>query len=125
MNYSNHYSEQNLWDKIKQFSKTAGEKVVYAVLLLFYLVTDKGVSLKSKATIIGALGYFIFPLDAIPDIMPAIGFTDDLGVLMFALSEVSSSITPEMKKKTKEQLKEWFNKVNESEIKELEENLQS
>ncbi len=83
MNYSNHYSEQNLWDKIKQFSKTAGEKVVYAVLLLFYLVTDKGVSLKSKATIIGALGYFIFPLDAIPDIMPAIGFTDDLGVLMF------------------------------------------
>ncbi len=125
MNYSNHYSEQNLWDKIKQFSKTAGEKVVYAVLLLFYLVTDKGVSLKSKATIIGALGYFIFPLDAIPDIMPAIGFTDDLGVLMFALSEVSSSITPEMKKKAKEQLKEWFNKVNESEIKELEENLQS
>ena len=123
MNYSNHYSEQNLWDKIKQFSKTAGEKVVYAVLLLFYLVTDKGVSLKSKATIIGALGYFIFPLDAIPDIMPAIGFTDDLGVLMFALSEVSSSITPEMKEKAKDQLKEWFSKVNESEIKELEEKL--
>ena len=123
MNYSNHYSEQNLWDKIKQFSKTAGEKVVYAVLLLFYLVTDKEVSLKSKATIIGALGYFIFPLDAIPDIMPAIGFTDDLGVLMFALSEVSSSITPEMKEKAKDQLKEWFSKVNESEIKELEEKL--
>ncbi len=123
MNYSNHYSEQNLWDKIKKFSKTAGEKVVYAVLLLFYLLTDKGVSLKSKATIIGALGYFIFPLDAIPDIMPAIGFTDDLGVLMFALSEVSSSINPEMKKKAKEQLKEWFSKVNDSEIKELEENL--
>ena len=123
MNYSNHYSEQNLWDKIKQFSKTAGEKVVYAVLLLFYLLTDKEVSLKSNATIIGALGYFIFPLDAIPDIMPAIGFTDDLGVLMFALSEVSSSITPEMKEKAKEKLKEWFSKVNESEIKELEEKL--
>ena len=122
-NYSSHYSEKNLWNKIKQFSKTAGEKVIYVVLLLFYIMTDKTVPLKSKATVIGALGYFIFPLDAIPDLMPAIGFTDDLGVLMFALSQVSSSITPEMKQKAKDQLKEWFSSINEAEIKELDENL--
>lgn len=31
-----------------------------------------------KALIIGAIGYILFPLDLIPDIIPAVGYTDDL-----------------------------------------------
>lgn len=33
---------------------------------------------KMKALIIGAIGYILLPLDLIPDVMPAVGYTDDL-----------------------------------------------
>lgn len=33
---------------------------------------------KLKALIIGAIGYILLPLDLIPDLMPAVGYADDL-----------------------------------------------
>lgn len=117
--YSQYFSEKSLWEKIKKFSKTAGKKVVYTVLLLYYVMTDKGVSLKAKAIIIGALGYFIFPLDAIPDLAPLIGFSDDLGVLLFALSQVSDSVTPEIQLKAHNQLSNWFGSIDDDELNEI------
>ena len=118
--YSKYYSEKSLWTKLKKFSKLAGLKVVYCVLLLYYVMIDPGVSIKNKAVIAAALGYFILPLDAIPDLTPIIGFTDDLGVLLFALSQVSDSITPEIKARAKKQLEQWFGSVEENELNELE-----
>ena len=35
----------------------------------------------AKTVIIGALGYLICPIDAIPDIIPGVGFTDDLVIM--------------------------------------------
>ena len=31
-----------------------------------------------RALIIGAIGYIVLPLDLIPDIVPAVGYTDDI-----------------------------------------------
>ena len=121
--YTQYYSEKSLWEKLKNYSRKAGQKAVYAVLLLYYLMIDKSVPLKTKATIAAALGYFILPLDAIPDFSPLIGFSDDLGVLMFALSEVSENITPEIKERAKKQVAEWFDSINETELQELEEQI--
>jgi uncharacterized membrane protein YkvA (DUF1232 family) len=119
-NYSKHYSENGLWKKIKSVSKTAGSKVVYAVLLLFYALKDKSVSVKTKLTIVAALGYFILPTDGIFDLTPLIGYSDDLGVLLFALSHISSSITPEVQEKARRKLNEWFGEVDENDLQELE-----
>src|SRR5680860_784777 len=119
-NYSKHYSEKGLWEKIKTVSRSAGSKVVYAVLLLFYAMKDKSVSIKTKLTIVAALGYFIIPTDAIFDLTPLIGYSDDLGVLLFALSQISSSITPEVKEKARSKLNDWFGEVDENELLELE-----
>ena len=121
--YSKYFSEESLWAKLKKFSKTAGVQVVYAVLLLFYTMKDKNVSVKSKLTIAAALGYFILPTDAIIDLTPVIGFSDDLGVLLFALSQISSNITPEIKENARGKLKEWFGEVNEDELLDLEDKL--
>jgi uncharacterized membrane protein YkvA (DUF1232 family) len=121
--YSKHYSEKGLWEKIKSVSKTAGSKVVYAVLLLFYAMKDKSVSIKTKLTIVAALGYFILPTDAIFDLTPLIGYSDDLGVLLFALSQISSSITPEVKDKALRKIKEWFSDIDEKEFQELEDKI--
>ena len=59
--YSKHFSEKSLWEKIKTYSKDAGVKVVYVALLLFYVMKDDAVAIKSKLTIAAALGYFILP----------------------------------------------------------------
>ena len=54
-------------------------------------------SLKDKAIIIGALGYLISPLDAVPDAIPIAGLSDDLGVLLYVLNKVWSSVDDDMK----------------------------
>jgi uncharacterized membrane protein YkvA (DUF1232 family) len=118
--YSKHFSEESLWKKIRQYSKTAGATVVYAVLLLFYVMKSKEVTVKTKVSIAAALGYFILPTDAIFDLAPLVGYTDDLGVLIFALSQVSSNITPEIKNKARTKLGEWFGEISEDEIHDLE-----
>ena len=117
--YSKYFSEQSLWDKLKDFGKAAGAKVVYAVLLLYYTFEDKGVGLKTKLSIAAALGYFILPTDAIVDFTPLIGFSDDLGVLLFTLSAVAGSITLEIKAKAREKLNEWFGEIDPEELQDI------
>ncbi len=103
-----HYSEQKFWDKLKKFGKKAGSSVVYAVLLLYYTLQKPEVPTKTKTIIIGALGYFILPLDLIPDFAVGVGFTDDLGALGIALLQVAMYIDDDIKLKAKTKLKEWF-----------------
>lgn len=66
---------------LKSLQKKAGSSVLYAVLLLYFTLQKPKVLVKAKTTIIGALGYFILPLDLIPDIALGVGYTDDLGDL--------------------------------------------
>lgn len=120
--YSKYFSEQSLWDKLRKFGKSAGAKVVYAVLLLYYTFEDKSVGIKTKLSIAAALGYFILPTDAIVDLTPIIGFSDDLGVLLFTLSAIATNITPETKAKAREKLHDWFGEINPEELSEIENN---
>ncbi|HYQ55938.1 MAG TPA: DUF1232 domain-containing protein [Draconibacterium sp.] len=120
--YSKFFSEQSLWDKLKKFGKAAGAKVVYVVLLLYYTFEDKSVGMKTKLSIAAALGYFILPTDAIVDLTPVIGFSDDLGVLLFTLSAVAGSITPEIKSKAREKLNDWLGEINPEELQEIDKN---
>ena len=121
--YSKYYSDNSLWEKIKKFSKAAGAKVVYAVLLLYYAMKDNSVSLKTKLFIAASLGYFILPTDAIFDLTPIIGYSDDLGVLLFALKQISLAITPLVKENARKKIEEWFTEIDEKEITELEEKI--
>ena len=121
--YAKYYSEESFWEKLKNYAKAAGVKVVYAVLLLYYAMKDSSVSLKTKLYITAALGYFILPTDAVADFLPVIGFTDDLGVLLFALKQVSSAITPAIKEFARNKIKEWFEQTDEKEMLELEEKI--
>ncbi len=87
------------------------------MLLLYYTLQKPNVPKKVKATIIGALGYFILPLDLIPDFLVGIGYTDDLGALGLALFQVAMYIDDDIKSKARLKLTEWFgNKVDTTEI---------
>lgn len=112
-----HYSDEKFWDKVKKYGKKAGASVVYAVLLLYYTLKKPEVPVKTKAMIIGALGYFILPFDLIPDFVFGIGYADDLGALGAAIIQVAMHIDADIKDKSREKLKEWFgDHVDTSEI---------
>lgn len=106
--YSKEYSESSFWDKVKKFASKAGSKVIYTALKLYYTMQSPDTSGWAKAVIIGALGYFIAPIDVIPDPTPVVGFADDLGVLAAAAASVVTNITPAIKAEARRKLEEWF-----------------
>jgi len=106
--YEKHYDENDFWSKIKKFAIKAGGKVIYAALKLYYALQSPNTPKWAKSIILGALGYFILPVDLVPDLVPVAGFTDDLAVLMAALATVAINITPEIKSQARLKLHDWF-----------------
>jgi len=104
------YSDSSFWDKLTNFATDAGYDVIEKALFLYYAYQEEDAPIWAKSTIVGALGYFISPIDAIPDITPLIGYSDDLGVLALAVAAVASNINDNVKTKTKSKLKDWFGK---------------
>ncbi len=100
-------------------AKKAGIKAVYAVLLLYYALQSPQTSTKDKSIIYGALGYFILPLDLVPDFIPLAGFGDDLGALGCALSRVLANITDEVREKARLKLRDWFGDYDSRELHEI------
>ena len=106
--YQSQYSAAKLWGKIAKVAKKAGVKVIYVALLLFYVLKDPSVSTSDKAKIYGALGYFILPIDLIPDYIPVAGYTDDFAALIWALRAVYVNVTPAIQAQARQKLYNWF-----------------
>ncbi len=119
MNYGGKFSKRDFAEKISRIATRAGAKLVYAALILYYTLQSDKVSKKDKAIIIGALGYMISPLDAIPDAIPIAGLTDDLAVLLYVLKKVWTDIDPEIQAKAKKRLSKWFDEDEIAEIGDL------
>ena len=116
MSYKDNFSTKAFAEKISKIAKRAGSKLVYAALILYYSLQSKSVSIKDKALILGALGYLISPLDAIPDAFPILGLGDDLAVLTFALKKIWDNVSDEMREKAQSKLSKWFDEDEISEI---------
>ncbi|MCH1931421.1 DUF1232 domain-containing protein [Shewanella sp. A25] len=102
------YTETGFWNKIKLFGKQAGRDVVERALWLYYAAQQPNTPAWAKSVILGALAYFISPIDAIPDLTPLVGFTDDLGALAAAITMVTLYIDDGVKTLAKEKLALWF-----------------
>lgn len=121
--FRSYFSEGRFWSKLRRTSRKAGIQVVYAALLLYYLMQSRSVPVRAKAGIMAALGYFILPTDLIPDFVVVFGFSDDIAVMLYALSQVADHITPEVKEKASKKLSKWFDRIDEKEIHLLEEKI--
>lgn len=107
--YGTYFSEKSFWQKIERVAKKLGATVLRPVFTLYYMLQDDSVPMLHKAYILGALGYFILPLDLIPEsVFSFIGFTDDVAVIGFVLKTVKDSITPEVRRKTDQKMVELF-----------------
>lgn len=116
--YQGHYSEQKLTGKLPKVARKAGQKLTYAILLLYYVLRSPSVTKGDKATILGALGYFILPLDILPDFVPIVGFTDDLSAILLALHAVWKNITPEVKAAAAQKAAEIFGDFDQKNVEE-------
>ena len=116
--YQGHYSEKKLTGKLPKVARKAGQTLIYAILLLYYVLRSPSVTKGDKATILGALGYFILPLDILPDFLPIVGFTDDLSAILLALHAVWKNITPEVKAKAAAKASELFGNFDQKNVEE-------
>lgn len=114
--YQNRYSEQDFLKKVTRAARKAGIKVVYLALILYYVLKSPKVKTADKGKIWGALGYFILPIDIIPDFIPVAGYTDDLAALLWAFYAVAKNVTPEIEAQAKQKLHDWFGDYDEAEI---------
>ncbi|MDN8875438.1 YkvA family protein, partial [Staphylococcus aureus] len=60
----------------------------------WYAAQDPKTPLAAKGLILGALAYFVMPVDAIPDIFAGIGFTDDAAVIAAVLATLGAHLKP-------------------------------
>ncbi len=93
---------KRFWRKLKKtISYLPGAATFLAA---FYAAIDPKTSTMAKAVLFGALGYFIVPVDFIPDIFGALGYGDDLAVILAAIKAVDSSITDAHREQAQAQL---------------------
>lgn len=104
--YGEYYDENRFWKKVKRIAKRTGRTVLRPVLILYYMLQDNNVSIKDKAYIIGALGYFVLPIDLLPDFIIGLGYADDLAVIGFLLKHLQENITPEIETRADTKLNE-------------------
>lgn len=76
------------------------------LLAAYYCAFDRDTPLPVRASLIGAVAYFVLPIDAIPDVLPVLGFTDDAAVLATAIKLVASHIRSEHRDAAREKLAE-------------------
>ena len=82
--------QRGFWPKIR---RTAA-KIPFAgqVLSVWYAARDPETPTAAKGIMLGALAYFVLPVDAIPDIFAGIGFTDDAAVIAALLATLGANI---------------------------------
>ncbi len=122
--YKEAYSDDKLWKKISKWAKKIGLKAAYTFLLLFFAFKRPETPYWAKTIITGILGYFISPIDFIPDLTPFLGLTDDIGIAAAGLAAVAAYINDDVKRKAKEQLVKWFGSVDDDELKVVEDNME-
>lgn len=107
--YEKYYSERSFQNKLKKYTKKAGAYGIYLPKLLYNTMKSSNTPIYNKALIIAGLGYFICPIDAISDILPVIGLTDDMAVMGMVVKKLAGSITKDIVEETMGEVSEIFN----------------
>lgn len=85
------YVDENFWAKVER----VGKKLSFTKDLkaLFNYFADDSIPWYRKTIVVGALIYFIMPIDSIPDMAPLVGYLDDLGVVTAVIKYLGSELT--------------------------------
>ncbi len=81
---------EGFWAKIR----AAANRIPFIedVVAGYFCALDPSTPSRARYILLGALAYFILPLDWVPDFLIGFGFTDDIAVLAAAVSAIRSNI---------------------------------
>ena len=94
--------ERGFFEKVGRFVR----RIPFAVDLVavYFAMLDKRTPAAAKVILAAAIAYFIMPVDAIPDYLFPVGFTDDAAVLALAVKQCSDSV----KKEHRREARNWL-----------------
>lgn len=89
------FDDQGFWSKVTGVVRSAGEAVVTEAFKAYFVAQARTTPGWARAVLYGALAYFVLPLDAIPDAVPLVGFSDDVTAIGAALLATEAHATDE------------------------------
>ncbi len=92
------------WPKMAKF--LARIPFAEEALAAWYCAADEATPARVKGMLLAALAYFVVPVDIIPDMVPGLGFTDDLTVLLTTIGMIRSHMRPEHRRRARAALAE-------------------
>lgn len=95
---------ERFWPTVKRALRQV--PFMHEVVAAYYAMLDPLTPLGARLTLVGALAYFVSPIDIVPDFILAIGFLDDASVLLAAISAVRNSIKDEHREAARRALAE-------------------
>lgn len=107
-------TSDDFWAYVIKVAKIVGKEFLIQPLTLWYCLKDGDTPLWAKSVIVSALLYFVMPIDAIPDPIPVIGFTDDVAAMAAAAAVVKDFIKSKHRKQAKETVNKLFSRKEKS-----------
>ena len=106
-----------LLSSLKRKIKLVSSSLLYAALLMYYAFKRKETPSWAKRIVLGALVYLFSPIDAIPDLAPLIGYTDDMSVMFYGLVLVAAYINADVRASALRTLESWIGPVDHDQLK--------
>lgn len=111
----------HIFSLLKKKMKQLGSPLLYASLLMYHALRRNDTPSWAKRIIMGGFVYLFVPLDAIPDLAPIIGYTDDLGVMFYALVAVAGHINQDVRAAAQKTLHAWIGPVDAADLRKVNE----
>lgn len=94
--------KDGFWPKIRRHARRI--PFIEEAVAAWFCARDPKTPSHIKAAILATLAYLIIPLDALPDFLPGLGFTDDAAMFWAVWRMLSSHVTDEHRQKAAEAL---------------------
>jgi len=108
------YTPKAFWDKLNLITREFYNKderlkeVMEKALLIYFVLQSEKTAPWAATSAVSALAYFIFPVDAICDLIPVFGYCDDIAVMSACIAAVASFVDDKVREQTRKKLREWF-----------------
>ncbi len=102
------FSSARFWSKLRAQGLAAGRELVEKALWLYYAAERPETPPWARATVYGALAYLILPADAVPDLLPLTGYSDDLAVLALAVTTIGAHVDAAVRSRAAQTLARWW-----------------
>lgn len=78
---------------VKRRLEQTAARIIYGLLLFYYVLSSSDTPWNDKLRIYGAVGYIFLPYDLIPESIHIIGCTDDFAAIFIGCKAIRANIT--------------------------------